>query len=68
LHKHLSFVEPKGSVMGKFSVIICIAAAVISCSAQFQIGLGRFDATGPSVEIPFVRKSIEKSYDVIQSV
>jgi len=54
--------------MGKLSVLVITLAAVISCSAQFQVGVGRFDATGPAVEIPFVRKLLEKSDDVIKSL
>lgn len=31
-----------------------LVAFFIGTEAQLRIGLGRFDVTGPSVEIPFV--------------
>ena len=40
-------------------IFVAFALALISAEAQFQIGLGRADVTGPSVEVPFVSHKSE---------
>lgn len=43
------------SDMGNYKLLVAVFAAVVALSdAQFQIGLGRADCTGPAAEVPFV--------------
>jgi hypothetical protein len=42
---------------------VLILAILNVAEASFQIGLGRFDVTGPSTEVPFViHSSVSKTF------
>lgn len=42
--------------MGHLNLFVVLVGLFIGIEGNFQIGLGRYDVTGPSVEVPFVSR------------